>query len=89
MDFDGDGTLDLVSGSYDPGELYLFRGQASHTAVLSFSVGEHIAIVVLNVLLGITAVLLTTRTLRLRRLREQAAADEAAAATQGAQSEPR
>lgn len=26
MDFDGDGTLDLVSGSYDPGELYLFRG---------------------------------------------------------------
>lgn len=27
MDFDGDGHLDLVSGSYDPGELYLFRGQ--------------------------------------------------------------
>ncbi len=26
MDFDGDGTLDLISGSYDPGELYLFRG---------------------------------------------------------------
>jgi hypothetical protein len=24
--FDGDGILDLVSGSYDPGELYLFRG---------------------------------------------------------------
>ena len=27
MDFDGDGHLDLVSGSYDPGELYLFRGE--------------------------------------------------------------
>ena len=26
MDFDGDGRLDLISGSYDPGELYLFRG---------------------------------------------------------------
>jgi len=27
VDFDGDGILDLVSGSYDPGDLYLFRGQ--------------------------------------------------------------
>jgi hypothetical protein len=26
VDFDGDGILDLVSGSYDPGELYWFRG---------------------------------------------------------------
>lgn len=26
MDFDGDDILDLVSGSYAPGELYLFRG---------------------------------------------------------------
>ncbi len=26
MDFDGDGKPDLISGSYDPGELYLFRG---------------------------------------------------------------
>lgn len=26
MDFDGDGILDLVSGSYDPGEIYGFRG---------------------------------------------------------------
>ncbi|MCK6440213.1 MAG: VCBS repeat-containing protein, partial [Planctomycetes bacterium] len=26
MDFDGDGTLDIISGSYDPGDIYLFRG---------------------------------------------------------------
>jgi hypothetical protein len=26
VDFDNDGNLDLISGSYDPGELYLFRG---------------------------------------------------------------
>ena len=38
----------------------------------------HIAIVVLNVVLGILAVMLITRTLRLRGLREAAAADEAA-----------
>lgn len=27
MDFDGDGITDLISGSYDPGEVYLFRGK--------------------------------------------------------------
>jgi hypothetical protein len=26
VDFDNDGTLDFISGSYDPGECYLFRG---------------------------------------------------------------
>jgi hypothetical protein len=26
VDFDNDGTLDMISGSYDPGDVYLFRG---------------------------------------------------------------
>ena len=29
VDFDGDGVLDMISGSYDPGECYLFRGLGS------------------------------------------------------------
>ena len=61
--------------------LYLLKGTASRSALLSFSVGFHIAIVLLNVLLGMAAVLLTTRTLHLRRLREEAKADEARAAS--------
>jgi uncharacterized membrane protein YbhN (UPF0104 family) len=59
--------------------LYLLRGKASRSALLSFSVGFHIAIVLLNVVLGMAAVLLITRTLRLRRLRAEAKADEARA----------
>jgi hypothetical protein len=27
VDFDGDGNPDLLSGSYAPGDLYLFRGE--------------------------------------------------------------
>jgi hypothetical protein len=26
VDYDGDGILDMISGSYDPGDIYLFRG---------------------------------------------------------------
>jgi hypothetical protein len=29
VDFDGDGKLDVISGSYSPGELYLFRGKGN------------------------------------------------------------
>jgi len=29
VDFDGDGIVDLISGSYDPGELYWFKGLGS------------------------------------------------------------
>jgi glycosyltransferase 2 family protein len=69
--------------------LYLFRGKAARTEVLSFSVGMHIAIVVVNVVLGALALVLMTRSLGLRRLRSDAAADSAAASRQGTQSEPR
>ena len=55
--------------------LYLFRGKTARSALLSFSVGMHIAIVVVNVALGVLAVALMTRSLSFRRLREQAAAD--------------
>jgi len=57
--------------------LYLFRGKAARSALLSFSVGMHIAIVVVNVLLGLLAVALMTRSLSFRRLRKDAAADAA------------
>jgi len=57
--------------------LYLFSGQAPRSALLSFSVGAHIAIVVVNVALGVIAVGLLTRSLRFGRLREAASSDAA------------
>jgi len=57
--------------------LYLFSGKAARTALLSFSVGMHIAIVLINLALGIFAIVIMTRTLSLRRLRKAAAADAA------------
>jgi uncharacterized membrane protein YbhN (UPF0104 family) len=57
--------------------LYLFSGKAARSALLSFSVGMHIAIVLLNVVLGLTAIALMTRSLGFRRLRKDAAADAA------------
>jgi uncharacterized membrane protein YbhN (UPF0104 family) len=59
--------------------LYLFRGKAARSSLLSFSVGMHIAIVVANVALGMVAIALMTRSLKFRRLREDAAADAAEA----------
>jgi uncharacterized membrane protein YbhN (UPF0104 family) len=55
--------------------LYLFRGKAARSSLLSFSVGMHIAIVVVNLALGVLAIGLMTRSLRFRRLRESAKAD--------------
>jgi uncharacterized protein (TIRG00374 family) len=55
--------------------LYLFRGKATRTELLSFSVGMHITIVLVNVALGVLAVGLMTRSLRLRRLQREALGD--------------
>jgi uncharacterized membrane protein YbhN (UPF0104 family) len=55
--------------------LYLFRGTAGRTALLSFSVGMHITIVIVNVVLGLVAIAIMTKSLRLRRLRRDVASD--------------
>ena len=49
---------------------YAFRNEFSVSAVLSFSVGMNIALVVVNVVLGFGALFLMARTLRWRRLAE-------------------
>jgi uncharacterized membrane protein YbhN (UPF0104 family) len=57
---------------------YVLRGQATTTALLSFSVGMNIATTVTNVLLGFGAIFLSLRTVRWGRLvRRQEAAQEA------------
>jgi uncharacterized membrane protein YbhN (UPF0104 family) len=48
--------------------VYAFRGEAPATAVISFSVGMHLALVAANVVLGFTALALMIRTLRWRRV---------------------
>ncbi|MFL5954147.1 MAG: YbhN family protein [Gaiellaceae bacterium] len=56
---------------------FLFRGRGvSHTLLLAFSVGMNIAIVVVNVLLGLAAIGLMARTLSFKRLRHAARGDE-------------
>jgi uncharacterized membrane protein YbhN (UPF0104 family) len=46
--------------------LYLLRDQASRTALLSFSVGMRITLIVVNLLLGFTALFVTLRTVNWR-----------------------
>lgn len=55
--------------------LYLFRGTTGRTALLSFSVGMHIAIVVINVALGVAALALITKSFRFGALRREASSD--------------
>jgi hypothetical protein len=50
--------------------LYIFRGVASRTSVLSFSVGLRITLIVVNATLGFSAILITLRTLRYRQVVE-------------------
>jgi uncharacterized protein (TIRG00374 family) len=58
---------------------FLFRGRGvPHTLLLAFSVGMNIAIVVVNLLLGLAAIGLMARTLSFKRLRRQAQVEEPA-----------
>jgi uncharacterized membrane protein YbhN (UPF0104 family) len=50
--------------------LYVFRGIASRTALLSFSVGMRMTLIVVNAAPGFSSILLTLRTLRWRRVIE-------------------
>ena len=47
--------------------LYVLRGKATRTALLRFSVGMRLTLIVVNVVVGFTAIVLTMRTLRWRR----------------------
>ena len=52
----------------------MFRNVASKSIALSFSVGMRVTLLVVNAVIGFTAILLMTGTLRIRRV---AAADRA------------
>ena len=56
--------------------LYIFRNVTSKSMALSFSVGMRVTLIVVNAVVGFTAILLMTGTLRIRR---QADADRAGA----------
>lgn len=60
--------------------LYIFRNVTSKSVALSFSVGMRVTLIVVNAIVGFTAILLMTGTLRIRR---QAEADRAGAEPAG------
>jgi uncharacterized protein (TIRG00374 family) len=47
--------------------LYIFRGKAAKTVLLSFSVGMRVTLIIFNAILGFTAIFLMLRTVRWRR----------------------
>ena len=56
---------------------FLFRGRGvSHTLLLAFSVGMNIAIVVVNLLMGLVAIGLMARTLSFKKLRQASRVEE-------------
>jgi uncharacterized protein (TIRG00374 family) len=56
---------------------FLFRGRGvSHTLLLAFSVGMNIAIVLVNLLMGLIAIGLMARTLSFKRLRQASKVEE-------------
>ena len=55
--------------------LYLLQWHCGRTALLSFSVGMHIAIVVINVVPGLVALAVMTKSLRFRGARREASGD--------------
>jgi uncharacterized protein (TIRG00374 family) len=54
--------------------VYTLRGSASRSALLAFSVGMKLTVTCVNVIVGFTAILLTLRTMRFRRVSDPAAA---------------
>jgi len=50
--------------------VYVFRNVTSKSTALSFSVGMRVTLIVVNALIGFTAILLMTGTLRIRRAAE-------------------
>jgi uncharacterized membrane protein YbhN (UPF0104 family) len=59
--------------------VYTLRGQASRSALLAFSVGMKLTLTAVNVVIGFTAILLTLRTLRFRRLPDPATGTDTSA----------
>jgi uncharacterized membrane protein YbhN (UPF0104 family) len=55
--------------------VYIFLGSASSSVVLSFSVGMKVVLIVVNLMVGLVALVLMTRTLRLRGALRSAAGD--------------
>ncbi len=57
--------------------VYVLQGQAPSSRLLAFSVGAHVAVVIVNVALAAGVIFLMLRTLRLREVIARAKADEA------------